>query len=416
MRLQQINVWREEQEGRGPSGEMRLGDVRALLPGLIERYAGQVQVIYLDPPFRTGQTFVMRVRVGEKEWKSGAGTLVQTAYADDMDFAAYMALMRETLTGAKQLLSDTGVIYLHIDYHMHPHLRLLMDEIFGEANFLNEIVWSYQTGGRARRFFSRKHDVILFYARTRRYDFNIDAVKAAPTQPRPNHMRRHVDPDGRVYRSIRTNGRVYTYYDDEPVAPTDVWQDLSHLQQKDPERTGYDAQKPLALLERIVKCASRPGEWVLDPFAGSGTTLEAAKRNGRSFIGIDRCPLTVNILRRRLAGADYRLLLDDSPSFGPTPVCSASVRAGVGFYHVFLESFEADFPGLPEGVCPLDGVDNWSVGYLRPQGYQVMAEFARSRREGELARELAAPAYEGQLAMCVSDVTGRSFYFALDRE
>ena len=131
MRLQQMNVWREEQEGRGPAGEMRLGDVRALLPGLIERYAGQVQVIYLDPPFRTGQTFVMRVRVGEKEWKSGAGTLTQTAYADDMEFGAYMALMRETLAGAKQLLSDTGVIYLHIDYHMHPHLRLLMDEIFG---------------------------------------------------------------------------------------------------------------------------------------------------------------------------------------------------------------------------------------------------------------------------------------------
>ena len=227
-------------------------------------------------------------------------------------------------------------------------------------------------------------------------------------------MRRHVDPDGRVYRSIRSNGRVYTYYDDDPIAPTDVWQDLNHLQQKDPERTGYDTQKPLALLDRIVRCASRPGDWVLDPFAGSATTLEAAARNDRNFIGIDRCPMTLNIARRRLTGADWRILADAAPDHGEAPACEAEVQAGVGFYHVLLHDFQANIPALPAGAGPLDAVDNWSVGYLRPEGYVVMAEFARSKRRPELETELAVPAYSGQLALRVNDVTGRGWLYALD--
>jgi DNA modification methylase len=362
----------------------------------------------------TGDRFYMRVRVGESQWQKGRGGMALETFSDKLTRAEYLDLLRQVLTLCHRLLSDTGMVFVHIDYRAHPHVRLLLDEIFGEENLLNEIIWVYQSGGRSVNHFSRKHDVILFYRKTAKYDFNIEAVKSVPAQPKPNHMRRHVDPDGRVYRSIRANGRVYTYYDDEPVAPTDVWQDLSHLQQKDPERTGYDAQKPLALLERIVKCASRPGEWVLDPFAGSCTTLEAAKRNGRHFIGIDRCPLTVNIARRRLEGADYEIKLPKPVD--AAPACEASIRAGVGFFHVALEGFDADIPGLPEGSAPMDAVDNWSVGYLRPEGYRVMAEFARSRKAGDLRRELAVPVYGGTLTLCVGDVTGRSFYYALEGE
>ena len=97
------------------------------------------------------------------------------------------------------------------------------------------------------------------------------------------------------------------------------------------------------------------------------------------------------------------------------PVCKVEAQAGVGFYHVVLNRFEAAIPGMPEGAAPLDAVDNWSVGYLREEGYEVMAAFARSRRQPALQRELAVPAYSGQLAVCVSDVSGRSFVYALDR-
>ena len=406
-----VNIAREIHEGSGSSGRFLLTDVLQGLDALLETHAEKIKLIYLDPPFQTGEKFVMRVRVGEEDWKSGRGSLPLETFSDALSREEFLGMMRGVLTRCHALLRSDGMLFLHIDYRTHPHLRLMMDEIFGEDNFLNEIIWVYQSGGRSLRHFSRKHDVILFYRKSAQYDFNVEEVMAPPTEPRSNHMRRHVDPDGRVYRSIRANGRVYTYYDDDPVAPTDVWNDLSHLQQRDPERTGYDTQKPLSLLERIVKCGSRAGETVLDPFCGSSTTLEAAKRCGRNFIGIDRCPLTLNIARRRLRGAQYAL---EYPAFEGEPACEASVSPGVGFYHVTLEHFALE-PGVGgRAFDALDGVDNWSVGYIRSGEYLAMAEAARTRRAPELPDALDAPVYSGQLALCVSDVTGRSFCYALD--
>ena len=227
-----------------PRGLFCLGDAVERLEALLTEYEGQIKLVYMDPPFMTGDRFYMRVRVGEDEWRSGRGSLALESFSDKMSREDYLALLRRVLTLCRRLLRDDGMIFVHIDYRAHPHVRLLMDELFGEENLLNEIIWVYQSGGRSVRHFSRKHDVILFYRKTDQYDFNIDAVKAVPTQPKPNHMRRHVDPDGRVYRSIKSNGRVYTYYDDEPVAPSDVWNDLSHLQQRETAGTGTSTPSP----------------------------------------------------------------------------------------------------------------------------------------------------------------------------
>lgn len=416
MALRRVEMQTEYHPARdGVQGLFEYGDAIERMEALMPEYEGKIKLVYMDPPFMTGDRFFMRVRVGETEWRGSKGSFVMESFSDKLSREAYLDMMRRALTLCRRLLSDEGMIFVHIDWRAHPHVRLLMDEVFGEDNLLNELIWVYQSGGRSIHHFSRKHDVILFYRKTERYDFNIEAVKTPRNGPRTSHMRRHVDPDGRVYRSIRSNGRVYTYYDDDLVAPTDVWQDLNHLQQKDPERTGYDVQKPLALLDRIVKCASRPGDWVLDPFAGSSTTLEAARRNGRNFIGIDNCPLTLNIARRRLNGADYRIHLTGTGHFTGGPACEASVRAGVGFYHVELERYDIGTGVLPAGSDPLDAVDNWSVGYLKPEGYEVMAEFARSRRTPALVRELAVPAFAGELALCVGDITGRCFCYALER-
>ena len=413
MKPRRIAIARELHEGGDCRGRFLLADVCAGLDALMADCTEGVKLIYLDPPFQTGERFVMRVRVGEEEWKSGRGSLELDSFQDGLNRDEFLKLMRGVLTRCRALLRPDGMLFLHIDYRTHPYLRLMMDEIFGEENFLNEIIWVYQSGGRSLRHFSRKHDVILFYRKSAQYDFNVEEVMAPPTEPRSNHMRRHVDPDGRVYRSIRANGRVYTYYDDDPVAPTDVWNDLSHLQQRDPERTGYDTQKPLSLLERIVKCGSRAGELVLDPFAGSGTTLEAARRCGRDFIGIDRCPLTLNIARRRLQGAQYAL---EYPPFEGAPVCEASAAPGVGFYHIALERFELEAGAAARPFSGLDAVDNWSVGYVRDGDYHAMAEAVRTKRSPALPDALDAPVYSGQLALCVSDVTGRSFCYALDVE
>ena len=408
-----ISIAREIHEGGNSSGRFLLTDVISGLDRLLEEYSGQIKLVYLDPPFQTGEKFTMRVRVGEEDWKTGRGSLPLETFNDALSRSEFLEMMRGVLTRCHALLRSDGMLFLHIDYRTHPHLRLMMDEIFGEDNFLNEIIWVYQSGGRSMRHFSRKHDVILFYRKSAQYDFNVEEVMAPPTEPRSNHMRKHVDPDGRVYRSIRTGGRVYTYYDDDPVAPTDVWNDLSHLQQKDPERTGYDTQKPLSLLERIVKCGSRRGEIVLDPFAGSSTTLEAARRNGRDFIGIDRCPMTLNIARRRLNGADYSMEFAASEG---SPVCRASAYPGVGFYHVILEQFTLE-EGFSDRDFPrLDAVDNWSVGYIRDGVYHVYEDAVRTRRNPVLKDALDAPVYSGQLAVCVSDVFGRSFCYEIDPE
>jgi len=413
MKLERVDVWREEQRGAGPAGEMRMGDVLELLPSLTDEYAGKVQLIYLDPPFGTGHSFSMRVRVGEKEWKTGSGSLVMQSYEDDLNVEAYLSLMREVITASKKLLSETGVVYLHVDYRMHARLRLLMDEIFGENNFLNEIIWSYQTGGRARKFFSRKHDIILFYRKTKKYYFNLEAVPVSRVDVRRNHMKRHVDPDGRVYRSIRSGGKIYTYYDDDPTFPGDVWDDVSHLQQKDPQRTGYETQKPIKLLERIILSSSAPGDLVMDLFAGSGTTLEAATTTNRRFVGVDLNPFALQVTRRRLTGRTASYI---APPCQGEPEIDASVEPGIAYYDVSLLKYQPE-PGVSARTFTgLDAVDSWSVGYLRDGVFLAMAHDVRLRHAPALKRVLQLPVLEGQPCIRVGDVLGRYFYYVFTPE
>ena len=228
---------------------------------------------------------------------------------------------------------------------------------------------------------------------------------------RRNHMKRHVDADGRVYRSIKSGGKIYTYYDDEPAFPGDVWDDVSHLQQKDPQRTGYDTQKPLRLLERVILSSSQPGDLVCDLFAGSGTTLEAAWLNGRRFLGTDLNPYSLQTVRRRLNGANVTYT---APECAGSPAAEASAAPGIAFYDVRLEKYEVE-----PGVCArlfsgLDAVDNWAVGYLREGAFRCMASDFRLRQKPELKTVLQLPVLEGVPCLRVGDVLGRYFYYALD--
>ena len=203
MSAQYIRCTTERHMGEGDAGTLIQGSLPQCAPSLLSRYEQQVQTIYLDPPFNTGKRFEMKARVGERGYRTGSPSLSLPAYDDRWESReAYLSTMREALTLCRGLLKKEGTIFLHIDSRMYAHLRLLMDEVFGESNFLNEIVWSYQSGGRARTYFPRKHDTILFYARSRSYYFNLRGVPIARTESRSNHMRRGVDEDGRSYRSI----------------------------------------------------------------------------------------------------------------------------------------------------------------------------------------------------------------------
>lgn len=294
----------EELHLSGGPGEFYLGRAEALMPTLLAAYEGKVQLIYLDPPFGTGDTFRVRVNAGNR-------TVALPAFTDTMTKPQYLRWMKKILTGCKKLLSPTGSIYLHIDYRMNGPMRALMDDVFGSTNFMNEIIWCYRSGGRSKNYFPRKHDNILFYRKSRKTFFSIDAVGVPRGRERRNHMKKVVDEWGRVGYSIRSGGKTYTYYEDSLIYPSDVWTDIEHLQQKDSERVGYATQKPEALLERIIKASSQPGDLVADLFSGSGTTASAAAKLGRRFLAVDASPFAMYVLRaRRLLGEAGGSLLD----------------------------------------------------------------------------------------------------------
>ena len=288
-----------------PAGEFYCADVLRILPEIQERFSGQFKLIYLDPPFMTGRDFYAQMPVGEAGY-AGKRAYYATfpLYSDTWEsLEEYLGFLRAVLLGVKDLLCPDGVICLHADRHANAHLRLLLDEIFGEKSFINEIIWHYHSGGGAKNAFPAKHDTLLLYGRTPKVTIHPADAGYMRTDAKRNHMKRNVDETGRVYFSIRSNNKEYRYYEDEKIAYDDVW-DIPHLQQKHPERTGFGTQKPLELLDRLVLSCTSEGDLVGDLFAGSGTTLISACRNGRRFLGVDHSTVSLLTIRRRLASEE----------------------------------------------------------------------------------------------------------------
>ena len=414
----QMDADRELVAGDRAGGVLMQGDLRTVN---LDSYMGRVQCVYMDPPFYTGDEFSFRQRIGEKGWSDGSQTLMLGAYSDSRTGgqAQYLQLLRAALEKAKALLNNTGALFLHLDSRMSAHARILCDQIFGENNFVNEIIWAYQSGGRAKKHFSRKHDVILFYAKSKQLYFDITRVAVPRKDNRSNHMRRTVDAQGRPCRTIKAGGKVYTYYDDEPVFPDDVWTDVSHLQQKDPQRTGYDTQKPLALLNRIVRCCTRPGDIVADLCCGSGTTLVAAAENECRFLGVDLSPHAISVCRKRLLDTT----LEVRTPFTRTPsILQADVQPGIGYYEIELKAFDWNVP-LPDSafcqpaglsIAGLDAIDQWSVGFVRDGAYRAYASCARRKQTPALHTMLELPLLRGQVAISLVDVLGNRTLWVSD--
>jgi site-specific DNA-methyltransferase (adenine-specific) len=218
---------------------------------------------------------------------------------------AYLVSMSLRITEIHRVLKSNASFYLHCDPTSSHYLKLVLDSIFCSAggDFRNEIIWAYESGGRSTRDFSSKHDVIFRYVKSQTWLFNSDAVLLARESTRHNHMKKNVDDDGRVFYSIKSAGKIYKYYADEGVVPSDVWTDISHLQQKDPERLGYPTQKPEALMERIINASSNEGDVVLDAYCGCGTTVAVSQRLNRQWIGIDITYQSISLILRRIERA-----------------------------------------------------------------------------------------------------------------
>lgn len=259
------------------------------LPILREMPSGSVDLIYIDPPFNTGKVqrrTEMRTERSEAGDRTGFGgrryrttVLGARAYMDLFD--DYLAFLEPRLREAHRLLAPHGSLYFHIDYREVHYCKILLDAIFGRGCFLNEIIWAYDYGGRPRNRWPPKHDNILLYVRDRRnYIFNTEAIERIP----------YMAP-ALVGPAKATRGKL----------PTDTWWHTI-VPTNGAEKTGYPTQKPLGILRRIVEASSRPGDLVLDFFAGSGTTGAACLALGRRFVLIDNNSQALAVMARRFAG------------------------------------------------------------------------------------------------------------------
>ncbi len=262
-------------------------DVLAAIPD------GTVDLAYADPPFATGRRRRLvsirtgsgeRMRPGFRGPNVAYETVSDMAWDDDLPLDLHLEALGACVREIHRVLAAHGSLYLHVDWRTVHHVRLLLDEVFGPERFLNELVWAYDYGGRARDRWPRKHDTILWYAKGDSWLFDREAIDRIP----------YMAP-GLVGPEKAARGKL----------PTDVWW-MTIVPPASVERTGYPTQKPVRLLERIVAASSRPGDLVLDPYAGSGTTGVAAARLGRRWLLVDRNPVAVEIARGRLAAEEGR--------------------------------------------------------------------------------------------------------------
>ncbi|MFL5628519.1 MAG: DNA methyltransferase [Ktedonobacteraceae bacterium] len=269
------------------------GDKNTVLPALLAKFTNSINLIYIDPPFMTGRDFTKGNQV---------------AYSDkwNNDLDTYLQWLYETFCFLHLLLAHNGSLYIHLDWRVIHYAKVILDEVFGfSANaegpgFKSEIIWHYQSGGRSHKCYARKHDTILLYTKSAQYCFHGERIGEKRGTQKRNHMRKQVNTDGHVTWSIRSGGRLYTYDEDTIITPSDVWNDISHLHQRDPERNGYATQKPIALLERIILASSEENDLVLDCFCGSGVTPVVAERLARRWITCDQSALAIQLTRERL--------------------------------------------------------------------------------------------------------------------
>ena len=351
------------------------------LPDEIRALAGTAQCVYVDPPFMTGEKFMRRRAYGEKGWRTGTPSPRYPAYEDRYTSEKqYLRLLRRVISVAKTLLNETGVFYLHLDWRMSAQARIMCDREFGKTRFLNEIIWAYESGGRSKKTFSRKHDTILLYAKGKDCFFDLTRVPLPRGDGKRNHMARGRDEQGRMFSRITSGGKEYRYYDDDPVYPSDVWTDISILQQRDPERTGYATQKPLKLLERILLPVTNPGDLVVDLCCGSGTALEAAQQLDCRFAGLDVNPEAVAIALSRLKPQDLTVVC---PCGG-----KAELLAGNEEGRFRMDGLKVSNPAFPARTSPFDSLEAWDTGVIEDGVFRAEQSFRRSFRYPELQQTL----------------------------
>lgn len=281
------------------------GDNLQVMSHLLKEYRGKINLIYIDPPFDSKVDYKKKVEIKDiGKTETDSTSFEEKQYGDIWTNDEYLQFMYERLILMRELLSETGSIFLHCDWHKSSYLRLILDEVFGNSMFKNEILWCYSIGGKGDRFFGRKHDTIFWYTKTNEYYFDGKSPLVVTARKKNSHMKTKIDVDGREYQEKvdKKSGKVYRYYVDEGKIPEDYWVDIEQLNREDSERSNYPTQKPEALLKRIIACSTEVGGLVFDCFMGSGTTQAVAMKLGRRFIGADINLGAIQTTTKRLIG------------------------------------------------------------------------------------------------------------------
>jgi DNA modification methylase len=350
-----------------------------------------VDLIYIDPPFFSGRNYNVifgdqnELRSFSDIWEGG--------------MPGYLIWLNARLYEMKRLLTKTGSILVHCDWHASHYIKVEMDKVFGAMNFINELIWYYSQGGKSKKHFARKHDVLLWYGKTGNYQFNAAAVRMPFTPHKQSKTgknfggRMGIDESGREYVEKWGTGKkkLYRYYLDEGKVPEDVWTDIQSIQADAHERIGYPTQKPESLLERIIKGASSEQQVVADFFSGGGTTPAVAQRLGRRWIACDQSRVAVAITADRLTrqveeltGAIFPVPDLTVEHWGVYEANRLAETPSEQFRLFVLRAFGAVTEGMPQGVHGMKGaVPVWVAGADPKKGVTAseVQDFANAIRK-----------------------------------
>lgn len=357
-----------------------LGDNLRVMAALLPEMEGKIDLIYTDPPFFSNQKFRARVGRGEdsrqpEEWKLAKGYQDKWSNLDD-----YLDMLYPRLLLMHRLLSPTGTLYLHLDWHANSYARVLLDEIFGYERLNNEIVWTYHGPSPIRSAFNRKHDTILFYTKAKNYTFNVDDVRVP-----------YADSTVATFKSSKKAGFGKKPNLKRGKVPEDWWY-FPVVARLHTERTGYPTQKPESLLERIITASSNPGDLVADFFAGSGTTATVAARLGRRFIASDAQWRAIHTTRSRFV-QNAALLKAEGEKTQPLRVTlqrEEKIPEQVQQSCVDIVELRGNRLTLNANLSP--DLDYWEVDPdWQGDVFRSVAQSARPRRKGEIATALELP-------------------------
>lgn len=295
-------------------------NLKSLIHLIKNGYKDKIDLVYIDPPFYSNSQYYKKVSVNVEGLKKDFEVL---AYGDKWESKyQYLEMLTLRLKLIKILLSNKGSIYVHVDQRMAHYLRIIMDHIFGEENFINEIIWSYKSGGSTNKRFSKKHDNILVYSKTKDYIFNPQKEKSY----------------NRGYKPYRFKN-VEEFQDDlgwyTMVNMKDVWS-IDMVGRTSGERVGYDTQKPYALLKRIILASSNEDSLVADFFLGSGTTIRVADDLNRRWIGSDIEAISISTTKKRLALSEYDYLVYVDEELGSRENVSLDLSYNIGVDEISL--------------------------------------------------------------------------------